>query len=171
MLSVDEALSLIVQTVRPMTPVSRSVAEALGCVLAEDVLADIDSPPFDKALMDGYAIVASDLAAGCSEFEVIEEVTAGRVPQREVRSGQATRIMTGAPIPVGASAVVKVEDTELLLGPGGERVLIRAKSAVEGQSILRRGTSLRAGQLVVPAGRVLRAQELAVSNQVRSMNW
>ena len=160
MLSVDQALSLIVQTVRPMSPVCRSVAEALGCVLAEDVLADIDSPPFDKALMDGYAIRADDLAAGRSEFDVIEEVTAGRVPQRALLNGQATRIMTGAPIPAGANSVIKVEDTELLSG-ASERVLIRAKSAAVGQSIMLRGTSLRAGQLVVPAGRVLRAQELA----------
>jgi molybdopterin molybdotransferase len=78
----------------------------VGHVLAEDVISDIDSPPYDKALMDGYAVIASDLRGGRGELIVIDEVAAGDIPCEPLQSGMATRIMTGAPVPRGADAVV-----------------------------------------------------------------
>src|SRR5260370_13172910 len=82
---------------------------ALGLVLAEDVASDIDMPPFDKALMDGFAVRCADLPEGQAVLTLIEEVTAGQTPRRTLAAGQATRIMTGAPIPAGADTVVMVE--------------------------------------------------------------
>ncbi len=160
MLSVADALARIVETVTSLPIVSVPVLDALGRVLAADIRADLDSPPFDKALMDGFAVRAGDIASSLCELAIIEEVTAGRVPQLPVSAGQATRIMTGAMIPTGADAVIKIEDCELL-GAGNDRVLIRASKVRPDQNILRRGTSMRAGQLVMAAGRKLRAQELA----------
>src|SRR3954454_17248308 len=114
MLSVQEAFWLILEHARPwpVEAVPLSPA-ALGRVLAEDVAADLDLPPFDKALMDGYAVRSSDLAAGRGTLDVVEEITAGRTPLRALAAWQASRIMTGAPLPAGAGAVVVVEHTRL----------------------------------------------------------
>ena len=87
--------------------------EALGCTLAEDVASDVDSPPHDKSVVDGYAVVAADLVGGSAEFEILEEVTAGAIPHRAVTPGRATRIMTGAPLPEGADAVVMIERADV----------------------------------------------------------
>src|SRR5215213_5993834 len=98
MLNVGEALDLVVRAANPLAPQECHVAEALGSVLAEKVISDIDSPPHDKSIVDGYAVIASDLASGGAELEILEEVTAGAVPRRALVPGTATRIMTGAPI-------------------------------------------------------------------------
>lgn len=162
MLSVSEAIQQVKDAVVGVTAQTRDLQECWGLTLATSIIGDIDSPPFDKALMDGYAIRSADLNGGTREFEVLEEVTAGAMPQKAVAAGQATRIMTGAPIPVGVDAVIKVEDTELISADGTrQRVHIRAAGARSEQNVLRRGATFRAGSQVLPAGRTLRAQELA----------
>jgi molybdopterin molybdotransferase len=161
MLTVAEALAAILGTVQPGPVIEIDLAEAWGQVLAQSVVSDLDSPPFDKALMDGYALRAADVM-GQVELEVIEEVTAGRVPLRTVTSGQATRIMTGAPIPVGADAVVPIEETAPAANGAAHRVTIRAGGLRRaGQFILQQGAAVRRGTEVLTAGRVLRAQEIA----------
>ena len=120
MLSVEEALNLVLDHARQLQPTPRSIDDARGCVLAEAIVSDIDSPPHDKSVVDGYAVIAADVAAGGVELTILEEVTAGAVPTRTVEPGTATRIMTGAPIPAGADAVVMVEQTEMT----GDRVRI-----------------------------------------------
>ncbi len=115
MLAVSDAQAIVLQHAQPLPAVNTSLtAAALGLVLAEDVASDLDMPPFDKALMDGYAVRVADLADGRATLSVVEEVTAGATPTKSVGSGQATRIMTGAPIPEGADAVVMIERTRLL---------------------------------------------------------
>ncbi len=164
MLTVSEALSAVMATVQHGPVVEISLTDALGQVLAESVVSDVDSPPFDKALMDGYALRATDVG-GRFELEVIEEVTAGRLPTRTVGPGQATRIMTGAPIPAGADAVVPVEDTDFQSNDETSlygRVTIRKSiKCVSGQFILKQGAAVQRGAQVMAAGRVLRAQEIA----------
>jgi molybdopterin molybdotransferase len=136
MLSVNEALDAVLTNVEWLRTVAVPLSNAQGMYLGDNVIADVDSPPFDKALMDGYAVLASDITGQPVELEVIDEVTAGRVPQRSIASGQATRIMTGAPLPTckaGSEAgalesicVIKIEDTESL--DEGARVRILAQS-------------------------------------------
>jgi molybdopterin molybdotransferase len=168
MLSVDEALELVLGQAARCAATSCQSADALGLVLAEDVASDIDSPPHDKSLVDGYAIVVEDLATGHAELDVLEEVTAGAVPTRVVGRGQATRIMTGAPLPEGATGVVMIETTQLL-GSDGERARVRiatTRPAAVGQNIMRRASSMRAGQRVLSSGTRLRAIELGVLAEV-----
>ncbi|MFN0050953.1 MAG: gephyrin-like molybdotransferase Glp [Planctomycetales bacterium] len=160
MLTVSQAQSVIVQEVQALAPASVSLPDALGLVLAENVAADLDSPPFDKALMDGYAVRAADLPNGRGTLRVIEEVFAGQVPQHAVQQGQGIRIMTGAPLPSGADAVVQIEQTRLKSQGGFEEVEIETAPVQVGRSILPRGASRRAGDAVLPAGRILRPQEL-----------
>ena len=110
MLAVAEAQKIILERVQPLPAELLPLGEATcGLVLAEDLASDLDMPPFDKALMDGYAVRADDLKDGRAKLTVIAEVTAGQTPTLSVSQGQATRIMTGAPIPAGADAVIMIE--------------------------------------------------------------
>jgi molybdopterin molybdotransferase len=171
MLSVDEALELVLARATARAARDCSLADALGLVLAEDVTSDVDSPPHDKSLVDGYAIVAEDLASGQAELDVVEEVTAGAVPTKPVKRGQATRIMTGAPIPPGANAVVMVEYSEsFALDSSLPRVRLATRPATEGQNIMRRASSMALGQTVLSAVRILRAIELGVLAEVGRAN-
>jgi molybdopterin molybdotransferase len=162
MLSVAEAQKRIQEHVRslpsrgfPLVPEDA----ILGLILAEDVRSDLDMPPFDKALMDGYALRSADLRAGRAELAVVEEVTAGQVPQRSVGPGEATRLMTGAPLPKGADAVVMVERCEL---SGQDRVRINDAGLRPGQNILTKGREMRTGEIVLRSGTMLRPQEIGL---------
>jgi molybdopterin molybdotransferase len=160
MLSVAEAQALVLERARPLPPQSVPLTPAaLGLVLAEAVVSDLDMPPYDKALMDGYAVRAGDLPEGRATLAVIEEVTAGHTPQRTVGPGQATRIMTGAPIPPGADAVIMIEHTGDL---DGGRVQVDDRRLQPGHNVLRQGTEMRRGDTVLSPGSVLRPQEFGV---------
>ena len=109
MLSVSAALTTVLTHARPLpSEVAPLTPALLGGVLAEDVSSDLDMPPYDKAMMDGYAVRMADLSDGRGDLTVIEEVNAGQTPRLALTENQATRIMTGTPIPAGADAVVMV---------------------------------------------------------------
>lgn len=168
MLSVDEALERVLNAAQSRSPRTVAARNALGLVLAEDVASDVDSPPHDKSIVDGYAIIASDLAAGPAEFTVLEEVTAGDVPRAKVVRGAAVRIMTGAPLPEGADSVVMVEQAEMLAGNGTHlgRVRLSPSKVTRGQNIMRRAVAMARGDRVLAAGHVLRAIELGLLAEV-----
>jgi molybdopterin molybdotransferase len=162
MLNVDDGLKLVLDRAELLRPVMKPVGDALGCVLAEDIVSDIDSPPHDKAIVDGYAVVAANITSPGIELTVLEEVTAGAMPTRKVELGKATRIMTGAPLPSGANAVVMVEQTETV----GDRVRISKAPVKAGQNIMRRAASLARGQAVLQRGKLLRAIEIGLLTEV-----
>jgi molybdopterin molybdotransferase len=139
---------------------ARSVplAEATGCTLAEGVAADRDSPPFDKALVDGYAVRAADLEGENRTLRLGEIIVAGKLATRPVGPGEAAGIMTGAPLPDEADAVVMFEDTEVV----GDRVTLRGKPPRPGQNVLHRGREMRAGEVVLEAGTVLNAPAIGL---------
>lgn len=193
MLTASEALAAILLETDPVEPERLPLADALGLALAADVAADADSPPFDKSLMDGFAVRAAEVAAGRSEWRVLEEVTAGQVPSRGLGEGETIHLMTGAPLPDGADAVIPVErvavdpaagvmrfagpTAEIPGPPSGATPKADSRSwagtphpagrPIEpGANIIRRGTVFRAGQIVLPAGTVLRPQELGVLAEV-----
>lgn len=157
MLNVNEALDLIQREIKPLEVETIPLAESLGCTLAADIISGQDSPPFDKALMDGFAVRAADCTAGKARLRIVEEVTAGRVPQKSVEAGQAVQIMTGAPIPVGADAVVPIEQVTL----AAETVTINTPPAA-GASILKRGAAMRAGDRVVGSGMSIGPQQVGL---------
>lgn len=166
MLSVDEALAHVLQAAQPLPAEEVPVTAALGQVLAEDVASDLDSPPFDKSLRDGYALRTADFAAGTRELIVVEEVVAGAVPTVPVAAGQAARIMTGAPLPKGADCVVMFEETESVQGDGLGRVRINTAAAPAGQWIMRQGESMRAGDVVLPGGTAIGVAEAGLLSEV-----
>ena len=161
LLPVDAALETVLRAMRPLGSERVAIGDALGRVIVEDVVAPRDLPPWDNSSVDGYAVVAADLGGATPErpvrLAVIEEIPAGRMPEHKVAPGSAARIMTGAPMPAGADAVVMVEDTAL----EGDRVLVRV--AVErGESVRARGQDVRAGTVVIPAGRRARPAEVGM---------
>ncbi len=146
--------------------------ESLGQVLAENLIAQLDVPPLDNSAMDGYAVRAQD-TAGASEtnpvrLRVIAEVAAGYITATKVTEGTAVRIMTGAPLPAGADAVVQFEDTGQARRAKGqsqprlEQTVTIMRAASLGRNVRQAGEDIRAGQVVVQRGTVLRPAELGV---------
>src|SRR3954451_19455081 len=160
MLTVDEALRAVLERCVPLPASPRPLDDALGCVLAEDVAADIDLPPFDKALVDGYAVRSADFHGRDVDrrLKVGEEITAGRTPSRPLGPSEAASIMTGAPLPPGADAVVMVERTTRC----GDHVVIDDPEVGPGKNRLERGREMRTGEVVVRRGGRLNGAMLGV---------
>ncbi|MEU6879349.1 gephyrin-like molybdotransferase Glp [Streptomyces sp. NPDC046712] len=171
--SVDEHLDDILAAVSPLEPIELQLPEAQGCVLVEDVTVPVALPPFDNSSMDGYAVRVADVAGATEEFPavltVIGDVAAGAGGLPEVGPGQAARIMTGAPLPPGAEAVVPVEWTDGGTGGGAASGMRAASAAPEGAGgevrvhrsagagahVRARGSDVQAGDLALEAGTVL----------------
>lgn len=155
MLEVAEALATVLKHSQPLKAEHTAIAvTALGRVLAADVTADRDSPPFPKSLRDGYAVRGADCASAGTELTVIEEVPAGKVPTKSVGAGEAARIFTGAPMPDGADAVVMQEHAEKL---AGGRVRILDTVTKPRQWVYPRGAETKAGAVVLTKGTPINA--------------
>ena len=165
MLTVPEALQRVLEQARRKPAANVPLADSLGLVLAENIASDIDSPQYDKSMVDGYAVRSVDFINGQAELALLEEIMAGAVPTKTVTQGTCTRIMTGAPIPPGADAMVMQEQTELTVG-NPERVRIRAAMLRTGQNILRQGVAMRRGDVVLQAGRLIRPAEIGLLAEV-----
>ena len=157
----DEAKALIDRTITPIERTERvRVLGASGRVLARDVAADADVPPFSRAAMDGYAVRAADTAGASRQSPVtlrcIEQTFTGQVPRQTIGPGQCSEVATGAPLPPGADAVVMVEETEIP-NPNGDDS-IRVFAAVQPmQNVGRQGADIARGQTVLHAGAFLNA--------------
>jgi molybdopterin molybdotransferase len=156
--SVDEHRDAVAALVGPLPVITRPVAECLGLVLAEDVLAPVALPPFDNSAMDGYAVRAADVAAAPVSLPVEADIPAGRTDVPVLRPGSAHRIMTGAPLPAGADAVVQVELTDA----GTVSVEIRSPVA-PGTHVRRAGEDVAKGAVVLAAGTPLRPPQLGLA--------
>jgi molybdopterin molybdotransferase len=156
-LSVEEALERILATVQVLDPEEVPVLEALGRILAEPIEADRDIPPLANSAMDGFAVRGVDLSGDSIRFKVIGEAAAGYVCEDEVVEGTAVRIMTGAPVPVGADTVVRFEDTEM-----EEEWVTVVKSPRKGANVRAAGEDVREGQQVLSPGKELRPQEIGM---------
>lgn len=161
MRSVDDYLAAVLDAVEPLPTLHLPLLEAHGCLLAEDVVAEVDLPPWDNSGMDGYAVRLADVLGASADYPaeltVIDDIAAGQAAERPVRPGTCARIMTGAPIPPGAEAVVPVEATD----GGTGRVAIRTEPG-EGQHIRRRGDDVSSGEQLLSAGVELGAAQLGV---------
>ena len=170
-LSPGQALRAVLGGVRPLGTEERPLLDALGRVLAEDVVSPVDLPPWDNSAMDGFAARGEDVRGASTSsprvLRVVDDVPAGHFAARGVGPGEAIRIMTGAPVPEGADCVIRVEHTD------GGRMIGTAEGAVSvvldvdaGRNVRPRGEDVRAGDAVLRAGTVLRAPELAVAAAV-----
>ncbi|MEY2553671.1 MAG: molybdopterin molybdotransferase [Ilumatobacteraceae bacterium] len=163
MINEREALDYVLDRCAANEVVEVAIAESIGCVLAEAVVAAEDVPPFVNSAVDGYAVRAADVAVVPVQLRVVGEVAAGASTDRHVTAGEAIRIMTGAPMPAGADAAVMVEDTERV--DGGE-VLIR-RSVPVGSAVRGVGDDVPVGTELFAAGTVVRP---AVGGVLASVN-
>lgn len=171
MIGVEEALSFILSHFEPLEPETVYILEALDRVLAEDIFSDVAIPPFDNTSMDGYAVRAADTAGASLEtpatLRAVADVPAGTVPDVPIGPGEAARIMTGAPLPEGADAVVPVEETDKWPDTGqeprGKGATVKIfKAAKVGAYIRRAGRDMQPAELVLPKGTVVRPAGIAV---------
>jgi molybdopterin molybdotransferase len=161
MLRVEEALKKILDAISPLGLEKVNILDALGRVIGEDIHAGRSIPPKDNSAMDGYALRAVDTRDASEEtpaiLEVVEEIPAGSIPEKRIGPGQAARIMTGAPVPEGADAVVRMEESRKEDG----RVAILAGAEV-GQEIRRAGEDVQPGEKVISRGEVIRPAEVGM---------
>ncbi|MFG2682801.1 gephyrin-like molybdotransferase Glp [Streptomyces sp. NPDC048392] len=178
--SVQEHLDDVLATVRPLDPIELNLLDAQGCVLVEDITVPLSLPPFDNSSMDGYAVRVTDVAGASEEFpavlDVVGDVAAGQADPPSVGPGQAARIMTGAPLPPGAEAVVPVEWTDGGLGEGpvkGMRARSLTSDGAEGHvhvyrqaeeraHVRAKGSDVRSGDRALEAGTVLGPPQIAL---------
>ncbi|MFA5867223.1 MAG: gephyrin-like molybdotransferase Glp [Actinomycetota bacterium] len=178
MLNPKEALDIVLATVETLETEATPLEQALGLVLAEDIISRDDIPPFDNSAMDGYAVRWEDVAEAAADhpvtLDVIDDIKAGDTPLKEIMPGAAARIMTGAQMPVGADTVVRVEDTTT--DDGGAReafetdesdgssfkpVTITVKVKSKG-NVRRAGEDVATGEKVIDAGRELKPAEIGL---------
>jgi molybdopterin molybdotransferase len=169
LLSVDEARARILSHFQPVTTETLPLVECAKRVLAQDIAAETDLPPFDNSSMDGFAVRATDVADASPDsprsLRVVADIPAGSHPTIRLEAGEAARIMTGAQLPEGADAIVPVEDTDFANrsagapAPSTVQVFKRMES---GDNRRARGTDIRSGEVVLHQGRDLRPQDLGL---------
>jgi molybdopterin molybdotransferase len=159
MISVAEAIQIVRQQT-PVLPAEQvELPYALGRVLAQNIVADSDLPPFDRSQMDGYAVRAEDVKHAPVQLRIVGESAAGRGWHNELKEGQAVRIMTGAPVPAGADSVQQVELAHELK----DKTVVELLETVEqGRSIVKQGAEIKAGETVLTAGTTINAAMMAV---------
>ncbi|MFH1081288.1 MAG: gephyrin-like molybdotransferase Glp [Pseudomonadota bacterium] len=161
MISLEAALSQILDAIHPLGLEKINLLDALGRVIGEDIVASRPIPPKDNAAMDGYALCSADIVGACPErpviLDVIEDIPAGAIPRKRVEPGQAARIMTGAPVPEGTDAILRMEDTE----KDGEKVRV-FEAVPAGQDIRLAGEDVRPGETVISSGDIIRPAEVGM---------
>ncbi|ETL98386.1 hypothetical protein L917_04519 [Phytophthora nicotianae] len=162
MIRVDAAVELVLQQTQPLEVVAVQAHEADGFVLAEPVLSVEPLPPFRASIMDGYAVVAAD---GVGTFPVVERIAAGDMPSSALKHGQVSYITTGSPVPDGADAVVKIEDTSSVEGsekPERETAVNILKTVKAGQNIRPIGSDISPGEVLVDAHELVSPAEIGL---------
>ena len=166
-LKASVAQQVIFETVRTTGIESVTLERSLGRVLAEDIRANRDLPPYPASAMDGFAVRAADLASTPATLEIIEDINAGDTPKKTVEAGQCARIMTGAPLPQGADAVVKVEDTQEI---PANRVQFNI-ATTPGNFVRPRGESMHVGDVVLKAGTTITPGVVGVLATVKAKQF
>ncbi|MFL6468579.1 MAG: gephyrin-like molybdotransferase Glp, partial [Pyrinomonadaceae bacterium] len=156
MIPVAKALKLLDENILPLGTERVGLAKSYGRVLAEDIIADMDLPPFNRSQMDGYALRSRDTRQVPVNLKIVGESAAGRGWHKELKRGEAVRIMTGAPVPAGADAVQKIELTKEY-----DSIVSLIDPVPKGQYIVAKGKEIRTGTTVIAAGRKITAEMIA----------
>lgn len=153
----EEAISILNDNVKHLETEEVDLINGINRVLSEDVYSKIDNPPFNKSAMDGYAVIAND-SNFKEKIKIIDKVFAGEVCNSEVISKTAVRIMTGAPIPKGATAVIKQEDVTLI----DNNFIILNKTLKENENVCFKGEDIKKGKLLVSKGKKLDFADIGI---------
>lgn len=187
MITLEEALAKVSESVNQLGTESIDISNGVGRVLATPIDSDVDSPPFDKALMDGFALRSIDALGSEFQFsdssdsgtnssnaqpaaiklKCIESVTAGELPSLTLGAGECTRIMTGAPLPIGCDFVAMIERCEVVTDENNTaHVIIRDENIQAERNIMRQATSMKRGEQLFQAGDVLQASDIGLLAEV-----
>lgn len=170
LISVTQAFDVVISHSRARKGTLRSVKCLLDApdsiVIATDLVADRDLPPFDRVAMDGIAIAHADWATGHRSFELVSMASAGAQPAPRTRAGTAIEVMTGCPLPEGTDAVIRYEDLVIMTSPRIATIRTPQLSVALMQNVHPRGADSRAGAVLVPSGRLMRAPEWAAAATV-----
>lgn len=154
MITLNEALQIIRDHVKPLDTETVTLSKALNRVLAEDIYSDIDLPPFNKSAMDGFACKREDLPG---PMKVVEEIPAGRFSELILHKGECARIMTGAPVPTGADMVFMIEYHEI-----NAQGMVSFNGNATASNICLKGKDVKAGDLLLSKGKLLKSHEIAI---------
>lgn len=165
MISLDEALKLSTENIRPLQAVRAKLEDAIGCATAVEIYSEYANPRFDNSQMDGYAVIAGDLSNASRDnpvtLEVIEDLPAGKRSEKNLKNGQTIRIMTGAPLPAGTDAIVAMEETEKTAN--NVRIF---HAASRGEFVRFAGEDIKEGELIIGKGKKIGpAEMLALASQ------
>jgi molybdopterin molybdotransferase len=158
MQSIQNALQLILSNKRNFGTEFVSIHDCLDRILAADIFADRDYPPFNRATMDGFAIIAQDLNSGSNKLNLQETIHAGDAKQLEIINGNCVKIMTGAPVPQRANAVIRIEDTHI----NGNEIHFNVKQVKENQNIALQGEDAKKGDLLIKKGTKLNPNSISL---------
>ncbi len=165
MLSVEDAREKILSKFKILNPVQINILESVGSVISEDIISEINVPPLDNSAMDGYAVIKNDLLKADDEniiyLDVIEEIPAGTIPKLSLSPGQASRIMTGAPIPSGSDAVVPFEDTNELENNDKNKIGIKI-SVKNLENIRKKSEDIKKGSIIIEKGSLITSATVGV---------
>ena len=166
MIPVSAAISFIDQNVEQLGTETVSISDVVNRILAEDIVADMDLPPFDRSQMDGFAVRADDVANAPADLKLIGESAAGHGWHTEMHAGETVRIMTGTPVPPGADAVQKVEltsehnfDSEASQKTDGTITIL--EPVAPGRNIVRQGAEVRKGEMIFRSGERINERVIA----------
>ncbi len=170
LLNVDEALKQILATIKPLGNETVELSTALGRVIAENVAADSNLPPFPNSSMDGFAIQAADIAQASEQtpvsLQVVMDIPAGTMPSGQIQHGEAARIMTGAPLPDGADAIIPIENTNAQWIPGSDEALPKTivinQSVKSGDYVRLAGEDIHEGEQIIAQGTLIRPAEIGL---------
>ena len=165
MISIEEAFELIDANVAALGTETVALADAVGRVLAQPIIADVNSPPHTKSVMDGYAVMSADITSGV-QLKVLETIIAGDNPMKEMTTGTCSRIMTGAPLPAGSDAVVMVEMTETVETDGESFVRINLDNIDAGRHVMQKASSFGKGETIFAVGHHVRPLDIGLLAEV-----
>ena len=165
MLSVEDAREKILSKFEILNPTQINILDSVGSIVSEDIISEINVPPLDNSAMDGYAVIKDDLINADDEniiyLDVIEEIPAGSIPKLSLSTGQASRIMTGAPIPSGSDAVVPFEDTNEL--ENNDKSKIGIKISVKNlENIRKKSEDINKGSIIIKKGSLITSATIGV---------
>ena len=165
MISIQEALAKIAEIVQPLGSEKFPFQQSAGRTLAAPVIADVDSPPHTKSIMDGFAVRAEDIAPG-ARLKQLETIIAGNVPSKKVVAGTCSRIMTGAPLPQGADSVVMIEQTSSSESNGETEIRFELDSLTAGKHVMQKAASFGKGETIFQAGHQIRPLDIGLLAEV-----
>ncbi len=165
MIPFEEAKKIVLDTIHILDPVEKDILSAEGMTLAEDIWSDEPIPPFDNSAMDGYAVLSKDVSHASEDnpvsLRIIEDLPAGDVSDQKIEEGKAARIMTGAPVPHGADAVVMQEYTQESIEEDAPLVKI-FRAVRKGENVRPKGEDIEKDEIILKAGKLLRPADIGV---------